>query len=59
MKGPFMWQPYPDSFNLINKLSMYNVKNISEMTLPCCTPLQKSKYCVMDAPHETRAFYLI
>ena len=27
-----MWQPYPDFFNFIIKLSMYNEKNIAEMT---------------------------
>ena len=59
MKVPFMWHPYPDSFNFINKLSMCNVKNIAEMTPPCFTPLHKSKYCVVYDPHETRAFCLI
>ena len=38
---------------IINKLSMYNVQNIAEMTPPCFTPLHKSKYCVVYDAHET------
>ena len=35
MKTPFMWQPYPDSFNFINTLLTYILLKIAEMTQPC------------------------
>ena len=52
----FKKQPTPDSFKLINNLSIYSVKRTGDKTPPCFTPLDKEKYLDLNTPQPTQDF---